>query len=137
IAFRPYLGRSFDQKGAKAVLVPSLLFFSIGLLTLGLTTTAFLLLLAAAFIGLGYGTLLPGFQTLSIQTTTPERSGYAISTFFIFYDLGIAAGAYVWGHLVAWKGFSTMYFTSSILVLITMITFYLYMTKRARAKTTE
>src|SRR5699024_4963044 len=86
IAFRPYLGRAFDEKGPRYVLIPSLLIFASGLIVLGFTETSLVLLIAAGLIGLGYGTLLPGFQTVAIQKSDSHRSGHAISTFFIFYD---------------------------------------------------
>lgn len=132
VVFRPYLGRAFDEKGAKVVLVPSLIIFSIGLATLGVTTGSIMLLVAAGLIGLGYGTLLPGFQTLAIQRTTPDRSGHAISTFFIFYDLGIALGAMIWGAIIGGFGFETMYFVGSVLVLVTAGLLYVQLTNYRR-----
>src|SRR5690625_147416 len=132
IIFRPFLGRAFDQKGAKVVLVPSLLIFAIGLTVLGFTTTSVTLLLAAGIIGLGYGTLLPGFQTLAIQRTTSDRSGHAISTFFIFYDLGIAAGAVIWGMVIAGFSFEMMYLFGAVLVLGTAGILYMLLTKQDR-----
>jgi len=128
IIFRPYLGRAFDEKGPKVVLIPSLLIFAIGLTLLGFTMSALLLLISAGLIGLGYGTLLPGFQTMAIQTTHHHRSGHAISTFFIFYDIGIAAGAFVWGLISTDFGFRNMYFLSAILVAITVLIFHVYLT---------
>lgn len=124
IAFRPYLGRAFDEKGAKVVLLPCMIIFAVGLALLGFTSTGFMLLLAAGLIGLGYGTLLPGFQALTIATTTKERSGHAMSTFFIFYDLGIAAGAFTWGIVSARFGFGNMYMLGAALVLMTTLLFY-------------
>src|SRR5699024_3167493 len=100
VVFRPYLGRAFDEKGAKMVLVSRLIILAIGLATLGVPNGSIMLLVAAGLIGLGYGTLLPGFQTLAIQRTAADRSGHAISTFFIFDDLGIALGAVVWGAII-------------------------------------
>lgn len=132
IVFRPYLGRTFDQKGAKIVLVPSLVIFALGLTVLGFTTFSVTLLIAAGLIGLGYGTLLPGFQTLAIQSTTSDRSGHALSTFFIFYDLGIAAGAVLWGLVIAGFSFESMYFIGASLVLITAGILYLLLTKQEK-----
>src|SRR5699024_5476774 len=79
-ASRPYLCTAFDEKGAKKVLIPSMFIFAAGLMLLGFTQSAIMLLIAAGFIGLGYGTLLPGFQTLAIQSTHNHRGGHAIST---------------------------------------------------------
>lgn len=132
IASRPTLGRMFDEKGAKIVLVPSLIVFALGLAVLGVTSGSLLLLVAAAIIGLGYGSLLPGFQTLSVQSTTHDRSGHAMSTFFIFYDLGIAAGASIWGLVIAGAGFSAMYFSGAILIIITTAILYVHLTKQKK-----
>lgn len=130
IASRPFLGRAFDNRGARFVMVPSLVIFAIGLALLSFTNSAFMLFIAAGLIGLGYGSLLPGFQTISIQSTHKHRSGHAISTFFIFYDIGIATGAYVWGLVVAGFGFENMYFMSALLILVTVFILNFYLTKK-------
>ena len=130
VASRPTLGRLFDEKGAKFVLVPSLAVFAVGLVVLGFTTTSFALLAAATLLGLGYGSLLPGFQTLSVQSTTTDRSGHAMSTFFIFYDLGIASGAFIWGMIISASGFFAMYLVGAVLVLATAYGLYILLNKQ-------
>src|SRR5699024_2556885 len=130
VASRPTLGRLFDEKGAKFVLVPSLAVIAVGLVVLGFTTTSFALLAAATLLGLGYGSLLPGFQTLSVQSTTTDRSGHAMSTFFIFYDLGIASGAFIWGMVISASGFFAMYLVGAVLVLATAYGLYILLNKQ-------
>ena len=130
---RPALGRAFDEKGPKAVLIPCLGLFALGLMLLGFTTTGIVLLISAAVLGIGYGTLLPGFQTMAIQSTSHERSGHAIATFFIFFDIGISLGAYTWGVIVDRSGFETMYFIGSVLVVATIFV-YLLLDARLRKK---
>src|SRR5690625_345604 len=132
IASRPYLGRAFDEKGPKFVMIPSLFVFAAGLALLGFTTSAFVLLISAGLIGLGYGSLLPGFQTMAIQTTSHHRSGHAISTFFIFYDIGIASGAFVWGLISANFGFKSMYLLGAILVVVTALVFHMYLNRKEK-----
>ncbi len=132
IASRPTLGRLFDERGAKTVLVPSLVVFAIGLFVLSVTSGSVLLLIAGGVIGLGYGSLLPGFQALSVQSTSMDRSGHAMSTFFIFYDLGIAFGAFIWGLVIAGSGFHAMYISGAVLMLITTIILYVYLTKKQK-----
>lgn len=132
IVFRPYLGRAFDEKGPRFVLVPSLIIFAAGLIVLGFTTTSTVLLIAAGLIGLGYGTLLPGFQTIAIQSTDNHRSGHAMATFFIFYDLGIAFGAFIWGIIISGFGYEVMYFTGAALILITAVILYRLLTKTSK-----
>jgi len=132
IIFRPTLGRMFDEQGAKVVLVPSLVIFAIGLAVLSFTTLSITLLVAAILLGLGYGSLLPGFQTLAVQNTSHERSGQAMSTFFIFYDLGIASGAFIWGMIIAGSGFTAMYISGAILILITAYALYIMLSKQEK-----
>lgn len=129
ITFRPFLGRAFDERGPRIVLVPSLIVFALGLILLSLTKTAIILLIAAGLIGLGYGTLLPGFQTIAVQKAGHNRSSQAMSTFFICYDTGIAIGAYVWGLIVAGYSFQSMYLIGAILMVITAVVFNAYIVK--------
>lgn len=130
IASRPYLGRAFDEKGARIVLVPSLFVFAIGLALLSFTKSALIFLIAAGIIGLGYGTILPGFQTLVVQQSGPKRTSQAMSTFFTLYDLGIALGAFTWGIISTNYSFETMYVISALVVFVAMFIFNLYMKKQ-------
>lgn len=134
LASRPSLGRAFDSRGAKFVILPCLFIFAIGLVVLSFTNTALILLVAAGLIGLGYGTLLPSFQTMAIQTADSSRSGHATATFFIFYDLGIAAGAFIWGLVVADIGFHNMYILCALLVLVTIVLFTVYHSRSTKPK---
>src|SRR5699024_9270385 len=79
----------------------------------------------------------PGFQTLAVQSTTHERSGHAMSTFFIFYDLGIASGAFIWGIVISGSGFTAMYIIGAILILITAYVLYLWLSKQEKRKETK
>lgn len=127
IISRPYLGRAFDERGAHFVLLPSLILFALGLGLLSITEGVLIFLLAASVIGLGYGSILPGFQTLSVQRAGIKRTSQAMSTFFVLYDLGIGLGAFVWGLISSSYSFSLMYEISASLVFITSIAFHLYM----------
>lgn len=137
LAARPSLGRAYDNRGPKFVLMPCLFIFAVGLVFLSFTSSAWMLLIAAGIIGLGYGTLLPGFQTMAIQTAHPSRSSHATATFFIFYDTGIAAGAFVWGLIVSGLGFQSMFLVCALTVLLTMGIFQLYLSKKTNAKTAK
>lgn len=130
IVFRPLLGRAFDEKGARFVLIPSLIVFSIGLAVLSIAQSVALFLIAAGIIGLGYGTILPGFQALVVQRAGPKRTSQAMSTFFTLYDSGIALGAFTWGVISATYGFTTMYVISAMVVATAAIYFHIY-TKKA------
>src|SRR5699024_11919062 len=66
-----------------------------------------------------------------------ERSGHAMSTFFIFYDLGIASGAFIWGIVISGSGFTAMYIIGAILILITAYVLYLWLSKQEKRKETK
>ncbi|WP_026905850.1 MFS transporter [Paucisalibacillus globulus] len=120
IIARPTLGNLFDVKGPKYVIIPCLLIFSVGLVILGFSTTPWVFLVAAGIIGLGSGSLLPSFQTMSIQAGGPGRSGHATATFYIFWDIGIATGSYVLGMIVAMFNFQVLYVTCAILLIVVL-----------------
>ncbi|WP_042222117.1 MFS transporter [Oceanobacillus manasiensis] len=129
---RPSLGRAFDSRGARFVILPCLLFFVAGLVVLSITTTPLMLFIAAALIGLGYGTLLPSFQTMAIQSTEPTRSGHATATFFMLYDAGIALGSFIWGLVVAGFGYQSLYLICAAVVLVVMVMFNTYYKKQQK-----
>ncbi|AVR00102.1 MFS transporter [Oceanobacillus iheyensis] len=129
---RPSLGRAFDSRGARFVILPCLLIFVAGLVMLSITSSAWMLFVAAALIGLGYGTLLPSFQTMAIQTAEPARSGHATATFFMLYDAGIALGSFIWGLVVSGYGYQSLYLVCAALVLVVMVLFNMYYKKQQR-----
>ncbi|MFD1032192.1 MFS transporter [Metaplanococcus flavidus] len=126
---RPFTGRIFDGKGPDYVIIPSMIIFALGLLLLSFTGSSWMLLLSGALIGLGYGTLLPSFQTLAIQAAEKHRSGYATGTFFAFYDSGIAIGAASLGVMAGFLGYSGLYMFLAVFILLTGI-YYKWITSR-------
>lgn len=119
---RPITGRLFDTMGPNVIIIPSILIFAAGLFVLSLASSAWMLLLAGALIGLGYGTLLPSFQTLAIQASPNRRSAYATATFFTLFDTGIAVGSFVLGIAVAYMGYANLYMALGGFVVL--IVFY-------------
>ncbi|WP_404452208.1 MFS transporter [Virgibacillus necropolis] len=131
---RPSLGKAFDTRGPKFVILPCLFIFAIGLVLLSFTSTPWMLLVSAGLIGLGYGSLLPSFQSMAIQAAPRSRSGHATATFFMLYDSGIAVGSFVWGVVVAAFGFQQLYILCALLVLVVMVIFNLHQSRPKHAK---
>ncbi|MED2977524.1 MFS transporter [Bacillus swezeyi] len=117
---RPFTGKLYDKIGPGIVIYPSIIIFCIGLCVLAFTNSSAMLLLSGAVIGIGYGSITPCLQTLAIQASPPQRSGYATATYFTFFDTGIAVGSYVFGLIVAQTGFSNIYLFSGIFVLVNL-----------------
>ena len=130
---RPFTGKLFDEKGPKYVIIPGFISFAIGLVLLANMDTAVAFLVAGAFVGFGYGALIPSFQTLAVQSTKHERSGYATATFFTFFDTGIAIGSYVLGLIAIHFGYQSVYLMSGAMVFVVFI-IYLATEWRKRRK---
>ena len=128
IVVRPWVGKWFDRKGASSVIYPSFIFFAIGLVIVSFMSNQWILWLSAVFIGIGYGSLFPCFQTVAIQSVPKERMGHAIATFFTLFDFGMAMGSVIIGVLIAQFGYSPTYL---LCALITVLTLFFYQAKVA------
>ena len=122
---RPFTGKLFDRKGANIIVYPGIILFTIGLVVLSFSTVPTIFLFSAALIGLGYGSIVPSFQTLAINTAAPAKKGMATATFFMFFDVGMGIGSYVLGIVSAKTSFHIMYVITAIAVLSTTIIYYL------------
>lgn len=132
---RPITGKVFDNYGANKVVYPVLVLFVIGLVLLSVTHSSWMLLFSAILIGIGYGTLIPSFQTIAIQASPPEKIGLATSTFYIFADLGAGAGPTLLGILIGSVGYRNLYMLMALL-LVGVIALYYFMHGR-KHKTME
>ncbi|MDF2563622.1 MAG: rane protein major facilitator superfamily [Massilibacillus sp.] len=115
-------GKILDRFGANIVLYPCFLFLAIGLLILSYTSGFFSMMVSAAFIGIGYGVIVPTIQTLALKASSPKRVSIVTATYFTCLDLGLATGAYLLGAMAPLLGYSMIYlilvpFTLCILVL--------------------
>lgn len=129
---RPFTGRLFDLKGPSYVMYPGLVCFVIGLIILAYTSGPLSFLVAGGFVGMGYGSLVPSLQTLAIQSTSVERSGYATATFFTFFDSGLALGSYIFGLLAGIFGYQAIYLIStSFLAFVFLMLLLMEKAKRA------
>ena len=122
---RPITGRIFDIHGDNFVMYPTYLFFAVGLLLIGMAHTGWVLLLAAVFIGLGYGSFSPFGQAIAIRNSGFERLGVATSTFFGLMDMGVGFGPFILGMIMPLLGYRNLYFVSAIFSLVIAVIYYL------------
>lgn len=125
ILTRPFTGKIYDTYGPKYVILPAFIVFAMGLYLLSIAAGGLLFLLSAIFIGIGYGTLTTSFQTLSVQSTSPTRSGYATATYFTLFDIGIATGSYVFGFVAFTFSYEVVYQLSAVLLGVGFVIYYL------------
>ncbi|MDW8567283.1 MFS transporter [Staphylococcus shinii] len=130
---RPFTGKIYDNYGENKVMYPVLISFTFGLILLSLTHTSILLLIAAIFIGIGYGTIIPTAQAIAIQQSPTDKIGLATSTFYMFADFGAGIGPFVLKVVIPLMGYRNLYLTMSILVIVSIILYY-FMHGKQRAR---
>jgi MFS family permease len=124
LASRPFTGKWFDKKGENFVVYPSILLFAIALVILSQAHSGFLLLLAGALVGLGYGTTSSSAQAISVKVSPKHRIGLATSTNFIFQDLGVGIGPFILGLFVPLVGYRGLYIMMAVVTLISLFIYY-------------
>lgn len=122
---RPFTGRLLDRRGANIVVYPCLVLFVIGMSLFSQATSSWMLLLAAVFIGIGYGNFNSVAQAVAIKLTAPHRFGLAISTYFIFFDLGLGFGPYILGFFVPSLGYQGIFLAMAGIIFLAIPAYYL------------
>lgn len=121
MSLRPFTGKIYDRKGPSYVIYPALALFSLGLVVLSQINSLMGLMCAAVLIGVGFGSVQPCLQTLAIQRAEPERIGHATSTFYTFYDIGIALGSILLGMLITAQGYSVAYLLCAVIIVLSLV----------------
>lgn len=109
IVTRPALGRLQDRRGDNVVMYPAIVSFAAGLAVLAVATNGFTVLLAAALLGGGWGTLLSAGQAIVVGRTHISGVGRSLSTYFLLVDIGMGFGPVALGLLLGYVGLGTMY----------------------------
>jgi len=121
---RPVTGRLFDVKGENIVMYPAFILFAIGLIIISHVHQGYMLLLSGVFVGFGYGTFISSAQAISIKVSPKNRMGLATSTFFMFVDFGTGVGPFLLGFLIPVIGFTHLYETMAVVVLVCIVLYY-------------
>lgn len=124
---RPMSGKIFDKHGENAVMYPSFICLTIGLLLLAFTGNAVVLLVAGAFVGLGYGTFMANGQAVTLKLVDTARIGVALSTYFIGLDLGLGVGPYLLGAIKGILGsYQHIYIFCAVIPLIVAVLYMVF-----------
>lgn len=122
---RPVAGKVMDNNGANIIMYPCLVLTGLGLASIGLAQSGWMLLSAAVLLGLGFGSLQICIQAIAIKKVEPERIGLATSTFFICVDAGLGFGPYLLGLMVPYLGYGDLYLTLGALSAGVIVFYYL------------
>ncbi|KGR81719.1 MFS transporter [Lysinibacillus odysseyi] len=132
LIIRPFTGKIYDQKEPKYVVIPSFILFTIGLFMLAYMDNSWQFLVAAVFVGSGYGTLTTSMQSQAVQSTSVARSGYATATYFTLFDTGIAIGSYILGIIAMSFSYQMVYVLCGTLLVVNMI-LYIFLFRKTSA----
>ena len=122
---RPYVGRSFDEKGENSVIYAATLVFAIGLGILAVAYHGAILLLSAVVMGLGFGAAQACGRALSAKVAPLHRMGQAASTFYVFGDTGIGLGPLICGLLIPLTGYRGMYGVMAAVAAASLVVYHL------------
>jgi predicted MFS family arabinose efflux permease len=129
---RPFTGKILDRFGEHVLVYPGVILFVAGMLWLSQAHTAFIFLLTGGIIGLGFGALLPCFQTIAIKASPLHRRGLATGTYFVLFDIGYGLGSYILGIVAEQTSYAEMYLIASVIVACTGVLYYFLHHRKAR-----
>lgn len=130
---RLFIGRLFDAKGENLIMYSAILIFMIGILIFSRAHDGFALLLAAAVIGLGYGSIQSSGQAIAVKITEMHRVGLATSTYFVLGDIGMGIGPFVCGLVIPFTGYRGMYMGVAGVLALCILVYYLLHGNKAKA----
>ncbi|NLO96893.1 MAG: MFS transporter [Peptococcaceae bacterium] len=130
---RPTTGRIADRMGPSKVILPGMLFITASFLLLFKAPSLPMFLWAAAFYGLGMGSVLPALNTLVIIFAPADRRGAANATFLAANDIGSALGAVMWGIVAQKMGLSYLYLFSPLFIVFAILV-YLFALRKVMAR---
>ena len=136
LTVRSFTGRLSDRIGRRAVALPGLLFCTISLILISQATSTWLFLLAAVLFALAFSCVQPPMAALVIDRVKPEMRGAAMGTFISAMDAGIGSGAFLWGTVAGYVGYSRMYLIASV-VPVLAIGLFLWVSGVKKKETTS
>ena len=130
---RPLTGRLCALRGENIIFYPALLLTALSLTMMAHASSGWMLLAAGLVLGVGFGNFQSAGQAVSLSLVSRSRFAQATTTFFIFFDLGIGLGPYLFGFMVPSAGYDGMYQTLAFVVLGAVALYYVLHGRRAAA----
>ncbi|MDL2269417.1 MFS transporter [Desulfosarcina sp. OttesenSCG-928-A07] len=122
---RPFMGRLFDLRGENIVFYPAILIFAGGMVLLSQASHGYSLLATSVLLGIGTGTIQSVGQAIAVKITPSHRLGLANSTYFIFVDIGVGLGPFLFGLIVPFAGYRGIYLYAGVISFACVFLYYL------------
>lgn len=123
-------GKLADKHGFRIVLLPSLAALFLSMVILAFAGTLAVVLIAAVFFGIGFGTAYPLTNAIIIKLCSKKRRGAATSTLLAAMDIGIGLGALLWGMVLEVSGFTVVYLASSVCAVLSIFVYIFFVHKK-------
>jgi MFS family permease len=82
----------------------------------------------ALFLGIGFGSMFPAFNTMFVNMATNSQRATATSTYLTSWDVGIGLGLALGGSIAHIAGFQTVYLFGGCLIVVATLYFILKIT---------
>lgn len=123
---RPVAGIIQDKFGDNIVMIPLIISLTAGMVITAYATTGLVLLLGAALLGLGYGTIVSAGQAMAVHAVGATRAGLAVSSYFLLVDLGTGVAPVILGSLLDPLGYRAMFLVAAAVAVIALIVYVLW-----------
>ena len=134
LVFRPFTGMVLDRYGNHVVMIPMLICMMLGFVTIAVAHSNIVLLIGAALVGIGYGSIPSAGQAIAVQKVKLNRFSMATATLFMALDIGNGVGPSILGMIVPLYGFRAVYLCSAAVSLLAFIYYCVMALKGRRAK---
>lgn len=109
LVMRPLIGRVTDRHGYFLCGLGSCLWFGVSLFVVAFTHSIVGLVIAGGMVGVGLGTALSAFQSMSVALAEKSSRGAATATYLLFFNLGISLGGLIGSLLISVFGYTGMF----------------------------
>lgn len=130
---RPAAGKIQDRRGDNTVVYPCVIMQILSFLLLCLVPNSATVLIAAALLALGYGTLNSIFITIACRNVARERLSYAVVVYWIAIDSSVGVGPVILGAIADSSGYSGMFFSAAVITALVLPVYY-FLCHRRQAK---
>lgn len=127
-------GKIADRYGFTLAFIPGMIITFLLFITLSFAHSLPMVLLAAVFYGVGYGTVQPIVNAVVIKLCPPERRGAANATYYATLDIGFGLGSFVWGLVSQMYGFTAVFLICAVCIALSFVIYYLVLHRTIRAR---
>ena len=131
---RPLVGRYADRKGENRVVYPALIILAVGYTVLALAYNPVPMLVSAALIGFGIGTMQSIIQATIVKFTATEDLGRANSTLLMHLDFGAGIGPVIIGAVLPYVDYLGCYLGLAVTALLAMVLYFFVHGRKQNAK---